>query len=170
MAAQLPIWPWVKAVSGFGPLNLAAIVGEAGDISRYRNPSCLWKRLGLAVIDGEKQGKRTNAEEALVHGYSPRRRCVAYLLGDTMIKVGDKCRYRSLYNERKERMLPIFTERGDKAPKLHSHRDAMRIMVKRTLRDMWVEWKKLDGTYVIGGAQLCGESLQSNLPTRLIAA
>src|SRR5262249_34825278 len=48
---QLPIYAWAKSVKGFGTLNLIGLIGEAGDIAKYRNPSCLWKRLGLAVIN-----------------------------------------------------------------------------------------------------------------------
>jgi hypothetical protein len=86
LARQLPIWDaWAKAVPGFAELSLAAIVGEAGDLSGYSNPAKLWKRMGLAVIKGERQRKKAGAEEALEHGYNPSRRSVMWNIGGGLI-------------------------------------------------------------------------------------
>lgn len=139
LARELPFWPWVGEVKGFGDLNLAAIVGEAGEIASYRNPSCLWKRMGLAVINGERQRRKTDAAEAEAHGYNPRRRTVAYLLGDTLIKAGDGNRYRPVYTDRRARTAETHPD----WIKAHSHNDAAQVMVKRALRDLWIEARRL---------------------------
>lgn len=81
-AKALPVHAWTKSVKGFGDLSLAQLVGEAGDIGSYKSPSALWKRMGLAVIDGVRQRRVADAELALVHGYSPERRAVVWNIGN----------------------------------------------------------------------------------------
>lgn len=85
LARQLPVFAWAKGVYGFGELSLAAIVGEAGDLNNYSNPAKLWKRMGLAVINGERQRKKSDAEEAAAHGYRPARRSVMWNIGGGLI-------------------------------------------------------------------------------------
>lgn len=113
-------------------INLAAIIGECGEIAGYRNPSCLWKRMGLAVIDGGRQRKVADAEQAIVHGYNPQRRAVAFLLGDCLIRANSP--YKAVYDARKL----VELQREEMTP-IHAHRRAARYMVKRVLRDMWIE-------------------------------
>lgn len=125
-----PLWPWVSKVRGFGEMNFAVLIGEAGEIAGYRNPSCLWKRMGLAVIDGERQRKVSDTEQAKLHGYNPRRRATAFVLGECLLK--GKGSYKAVYDERKEIELTRVQT------KKHAHHRAMRYMVKRVLRDMWV--------------------------------
>ncbi len=142
LAKELPIWPWVADIKGFGELNCAAIVGEcAAPLTDYRSPSAVWKRLGLAVIDGERQRRHKDAEKALLHGYSPARRSVAWNLGECLIKAGAKCRYREVYDERKAYELARLEE-DKKGRQGHAHNRAARYMTKRVLRDLWAEWRK----------------------------
>jgi hypothetical protein len=139
LAQSLPVYPWVKSVKGFGDLNLAALVGECGDIGSYRGPAALWKRMGLAVIEGGRQRLVSDAEAALAHGYNPSRRAAAYLLGDCLVKGNGEGAYRALYLSRKE----IEAERV--ATKAHAHNRAARYMTKRALRDLWAAWRAADG-------------------------
>jgi hypothetical protein len=137
IARSLPIWPWVSAVHGFGDLNFAGIVGEADDIGRYANVAKFWKWMGLAVIDGRAQ-RKVAGDAAAIHKYNPARRSVTYLLGEALIKAGGKCRYRSVYDERRAHTAvthPDWT-------KGHSHADGMRVMTKRVIADLWGEWKR----------------------------
>ena len=93
---KLPVYPWVKSVKGLGDLSFAAIVGattnpEPGTwairtISDYATVSRLWKRLGLAVIGGERQRRKTG-DVALEHGYSPERRAVVWVLADSFFRL-----------------------------------------------------------------------------------
>lgn len=133
--AKLPAWEWVKACRGFGALNYAGIIGEAGDLNQYDNPAKVWKRMGLAVIDGIGQSRRSNAEQALQHGFSPARRAVAFNLSDCLIRADSP--YKKFYEERKAATLA--SERG--WTPIHAHRDAARYMVKRVLRDLWRQWR-----------------------------
>jgi len=148
LAQQLPAWSWVEARRGFGALGLGQIVGEAGNISDYADPAKLWKRMGLAVINGERQRRVADADLAREHGYSPRRRAVMFCLGDSMIRA--KGVYYPFYSERKAHELErpwcgSCRPAGSKKPREHctpghAHNRARRYMEKRMLRDLWRAW------------------------------
>jgi hypothetical protein len=94
-AKQLPAYEFVKSVKGFGLVGLAAICAEARiPIGEYRTVSGFWKRMGLAVINGERQQRKRGKEDAEVHGYSPRRRSQVWqFFSDSMFRhqwVADK--------------------------------------------------------------------------------
>lgn len=88
IAKTLPCAKFVETVRGLGPLGYAVLQAEAGrPFTDYGTVSKLWKRMGVAVIDGERQQRRTNAEEAKLHGYSPKRRAQLYaFVSDTMLR------------------------------------------------------------------------------------
>jgi hypothetical protein len=86
--------------------------------------------MGLAVIDGKRQRKVTDADEAIRHGYVPRRRALAYVIGDCLIKA--KGPAKAIYDQRKA----LKIEQG--WTKLHAHRDAKMVMVKHVLKDIWI--------------------------------
>lgn len=133
LAKDLPVAPWVADVRGFGIASLAAVVGEAGDITTYSNPAKLWKRMGLAVMgDGTRQ-RRISGADALEHGYSPSRRSVMWNIGTCIIKAGGA--YKEIYNTRKEYELTRVET------KAHAHNRAQRYMEKRLLRDLWSAWR-----------------------------
>lgn len=151
LAPELPVYRWMQSVKGFGELNLVGIVGEAGDVGSYRNPSCLWKRMGLAVIDGGRQRKCSDADLALIHGYSPQRRSVTYLLGESLSKhqliskeksgtehgksAGP---YGEVYIARRKATAISHPDWTD----MHRVKDARRIMTKAALRDLWCAWRQ----------------------------
>lgn len=138
LARELPVWPFVESVCGFGDLGLAQIVAEAGDLSNYAGPAKLWKRFGLAVIGGERQRKVANDPAlAIAHGYSPTRRSLVFVIGDSLIKKQN--RYRDLYLARKE----VERAKAPDAPKMAHHRRAKRYVEKRLLRDLWRAWRNL---------------------------
>lgn len=133
LAADLPAAKWVSETRGFGIASLAAIVGEAGDLSDYATVAKLWKRMGLAVMPSGRQRKVIGAE-GVEHGYSPTRRSVVWTIGDCIIKAGGP--YKELYNSRKE------YERPRVETKIHAHNRAKRYMEKRILRDLWLTWNR----------------------------
>lgn len=88
LAKRLPVYPWVKGVHGLGDMSFATIVGEAGDLGKYRDHSALWKRLGVAVIDGTRQGNPgagASADLWIWHGYSKTRRSTVWNAGNGII-------------------------------------------------------------------------------------
>jgi hypothetical protein len=136
LAKEMPVAPFVERTRGFGYLGLAQIVAEAGDLSNYTNPGKLWKRFGLAVFDGKAQRRSTNKEMAITMGFSPRRRSLMFVIGDSLIKATGG-EYRVLYLERKA----YEVEQHPEARPMQHHRRAQRYMEKRLLRELWKEWR-----------------------------
>lgn len=132
LAKQLPVAAWIEGMRGVGLLSLAGIVGEAGDLGRYSNPAKLWKRMGLAVIGGERQRKKEGAA-GIEHGYNPARRSLMWTVGDCIIRAGGPLK--ELYNERKAYEMPRVQT------KMHAHNRAKRYIEKRLLRDLWRAWR-----------------------------
>ena len=172
LARRLPVYPWAKAVYGFGDLGLAAIVGEAGDVGTYKSVAALWKRMGLAVLNGERQRKRTG-DAGLEHGYSPRRRSVMWNIGSGLIGcmgrgprllVGERVEdrddlspYQRLFVERmryEAERNPEMRREPTTCPKtglpresfsVHAANRAKRYVEKRFLRDLYAEWRAAIG-------------------------
>lgn len=142
LAEQLPAWQsFGLGVRGFGAPSLAVIVGEAGDLSIYDNPSKIWKRMGLAVFNGKRQGglpKGAPKEEWIAHGYSRQRRSRMWVIGDTLIKGNRDGIYRRVYLERKAYEIA----RDPDIKPIKAHRRAQRYMEKRLLRDLWQAWRR----------------------------
>jgi hypothetical protein len=134
VAKELPVADFVKDVTGLGWIGVGQIVAEAGDLSNYANPAKLWKRMGLAVMNGRAQRRVKDKEEAQEQGFNPRRRAVMFVIGDSLIKKHN--RYRELYLERKT----VEEEKHPDLTRMHRHRRAQRYMEKRLLRDLWTEW------------------------------
>ncbi len=97
LVKRTPVAEWVllPAQKGFGLLSLAVVIGETGDLRLYANPGKLWRRLGCAPWEfgGKTQMGSTwksrgglNAEQWSAFGYSPRRRSIAYVIGENLVK------------------------------------------------------------------------------------
>lgn len=133
LVKALPVAPWVESTRGVGLLSLAAIVGEAGDLSNYANPAKLWKRMGLAVMPDGRQRLIAGAA-ALDHGYNPARRSVVWNIGACIVKAGGPLKL--IYDARK------LYEAERVETKLHAHNRAQRYVEKRFLRMLWSVWRK----------------------------
>jgi hypothetical protein len=146
---SLAIWPRVAATPGLGALGWASLIGEAGDLARYETVNKLWKRLGLAVINGSCQrlAKGASAEQ---QGYSPRRRSTVWHIGRNILRVqsaraGSARRaagrpagpFRLGYDARKAYELARGTSKG------HAHNRAKRYMEKKLIRNIWRAWREL---------------------------
>lgn len=192
LAKTLPIYQWAKDVSGLGDLSLAGLVGEAsgvvfdGDkndtgefwtIGQMKSVSALWKRMGLAVMGGVRQGDATaglSKTDWVAHGYVKTRRSVAWNIGECIVKAQwrkentvhpygkfygeEKARLQALndegaYAETAARIVERMKKAGSKplaenlAGRLtpsHINNRAKRHMMKRLLRDLFIEWRRLD--------------------------
>jgi hypothetical protein len=133
LAQKLPIWEWWDSIHGLGALGLATIIAETGDLSNYTNPAKVWKRMGVAVINGERQRKK-KGDEALEQGYSPRRHAVIWVVADSLLKKQNT--YKELYVTRKTYQAEKWPDRK----KGHWHNEARRYVGKRLLRDLWRAW------------------------------
>ncbi len=140
MVRAFPLWTgWAKDVRGMAELSFAGLIGEANRMpGDYRSVSALWKRFGLAVIDGGRQRLITGKEESALHGYSPQRRAYAYTLSTNLMRSQrEEDEYRALYDRRK------VYELAREIPKAHAHNRALRVMVKELLKDAWLADRRL---------------------------
>jgi hypothetical protein len=138
LAKQLPAWSWVDAFKGLGPGGFAEIVAHCGDLGQYDNPAKVWKRMGLAVFDGKAQGKRKDAAEAAIHGFSPRRRAVMHCLGESILRARRlNPEYGEIYDARKA----LEAAKPECQTKMHAHKRAMRYIEKRLLKHLWQAWR-----------------------------
>lgn len=144
LGKRLPIAHVADEIKGVNHKTLATIVGELGDLSAYeKGVAGIWKRAGLAVINGERQRKKSDKDEAILHGYAPARRSTFWNIGAALLKAqgtGENAlEYRQVYDERKEYEL------ANGLPKAHAHNRAMRFMTKRLLRELWRSWRDASG-------------------------
>jgi hypothetical protein len=145
---SLPIAPWAKAVHGLGELGLAVIVAEAGDLAKYPKKGHLWKRLGLAVHEGKaystwRMKGGLTAEQWTEAGYSPRRRAEVYaVISEPLFRAQSVAEgpYRTIYDRRRAATAETHAD----WTKAHSHMDALRVMTKYLLRDLWQEWRRVN--------------------------
>lgn len=169
LAKQLPVHSWVEEPEqrGFGSLFLAIVIGETGDLANYANPGKVWRRLGCAphTFDGKtqmgatwrsgKNGKLPSAEWEQF-GYSPRRRSIAFLIGEGIVKQNFVCGngngdctletecngagpYRARYDETKAKIKVAHPDYSD----LRCHRHGMLLATKMLLKHLWIEWNEL---------------------------
>lgn len=156
IAQSLPAYAWVKDVRGFGDLGFAIIIGETGDLANYATKERVWKRLGLAVIEGQRQGRRTNAEEAAKHGYSPKRRAEIWTVTDSLFRAqwrGAKedapAHALGLYGTAYARRKAATEGRPDWTP-AHRDNDARRIMCKFLVENLWRVWNRKEALRLDG--------------------
>ena len=141
--AHTPIMQWVLDTPGIGLPSIACVIGETGDLSLYANPGKVWKRLGLAPYEGKAyatwrggQDGKLSKEQWVDAGYAPKRRSVAWNVGEPAFKAAGP--YRELYLERKA----YEHERDAEMSKGHAHARAHRYMTKRIIRDLWRAWNE----------------------------
>jgi hypothetical protein len=147
IAKSLHVYPWAQGVAGFGDLGLGIIIGETGDLHLYATKERVWKRLGLAVIEGFRQQRKSGVEEAAAHGYNPKRRAEVWAIADSMFRhqwrgAKDDAPAHALgpYGEAYARRK-AHTETREWTPK-HRDNDARRIMAKQLVEDLWREWRR----------------------------
>jgi hypothetical protein len=158
IAAQLPIATWAKGVKGLGLLGVAVIIAEIGtNLNKFASVPRLWKRLGLAVIEGERQRKCADKDKAAAHGYNPKRRAEVYaFLSDAMMRHqwrGEKDGvaahaigpYGEVYGRRKAATLGKTDDTGKPWSDKHRDQDARRVASKEVIRDMFMAWRRATG-------------------------
>ncbi|PWE52326.1 hypothetical protein DEM27_31805 [Metarhizobium album] len=176
---KLPVFEWVKSIKGLGDVSAACIIGECSGYHRetgefyslgdFKSVSAVWKRMGLAVIGGERQ-RRKAGDEALLHAYSPTRRSLMWNVGNSIILgmgkfrplfgevIDDNTEYTTLQKVFANRAryeaerLPHKTGEAIKESKTgkdsytaHAANRAKRYTEKRLLRMMFAEWRRCMG-------------------------
>jgi hypothetical protein len=153
---SLPVHSWAKGVKGLGPLGLSVIVSETGDLSNYPNFRHVWKRLGLMPFEGRAGSTWRLTPSKMPEGgwetlgYSPNRlaqifSCVTDPMSKHQLQSAEKSGtefgkpmgpYGEAYVARREKTK---ADHPDWTP-LHARRDALRIMTKALISDLWSEW------------------------------
>lgn len=145
IAKMAPVYPWTETVRGFGARGLAVIVGECGDLANYDDKRKVWKRLGLAPTGGKamstwrREGGLTK-EDWTEAGYSPARlgQVFGVVTAPLMRSQRDGDPYRTVYLTRRERTAETHPD----WTKAHSHNDALRVMTKSLIADLWSAWRR----------------------------
>jgi hypothetical protein len=159
LARELPTYAWAKAIPGLGDLSFGGLVAETRiGPGAYRSPAALWKRMGLAVIDGQRQ-RRVTGKAALEQGFAPPRAALMWNIGNNIIKAQlrnekDEAGKRidgsshaigalgQVYLDRKAYQNDRNAERETPWPPLHIHNDSRRYMEKRLLLQAWRAWRR----------------------------
>lgn len=96
LVKQLPpaILDFIDSIPGFSYVSVASILGACGDLRSYQRFSKLEKRMGVAIINGDRQRKMRDVNAAALHGYAPTRRSILWRIGYSVIlaqsKITDK--------------------------------------------------------------------------------
>ena len=148
LAAQLPAWEALKDIRGFSAKGLAAIVGEAGDLSNYPNHRHVWKRLGLAAYKGRAcsswrgaKDEKLSADEWTKAGYCPSRRSIIYAyIEEPLIRA--KGEFKAVYDRRRAQTAETHPDWS----KMHSANDARRVMSQQLIKRVWRVWNGVEST------------------------
>jgi Transposase IS116/IS110/IS902 family len=164
LARTLPVAPWVETVPGLGYLGLATIIAETGDLSNYPNIAKVWKRLGYAPYHGHagstwKRPSWRNGDAALTadewieNPFSGKRYALMHVISiwlknkqwigaaktdDGVGKPNGK--FGAIYATRRARTAATHPD----WTKQHGHMDALRIMMKAVLKDLWLQWNEVE--------------------------
>lgn len=151
MAENLPVYLWCKKVKGLGTKLSAKILSTIDNIDRFPNPSSLWSYCGVGDPEKAKMKKGQQAN------FNPKMRATLYVLAESMIKQNSQ--YKAIYEKRKEytkRTHPIWHKlnedgtpfEGENKHPQHAHKDAMRVMIKRFLCELFKAWYLSEGKEV----------------------
>jgi hypothetical protein len=159
LAATLPGADFVRSVRGFGMYGFAMLVGEAGDIGSYATHQRLWKRMGLAVVEGERQQRKSNPALAAAHGYNPKRRAISWAVAESLFRgqsTDPPGPYRVIYDDAKA----AYLKRGETDPawtKGRAHNAAKRKMEKFLLMRLHQAWRRdlAAGDEILGDRAYC---------------
>jgi hypothetical protein len=139
LAKQLkthPLHPWIKSQTGLGDKQMARLLGVIRDPywnelhQRPRTVSELWAYSGLHVIDGQGAKRRKGQQS----NWSAEAKTRIYLIAVSCIKQS-KSPYRAVYDDRRAHTAITHPDWTDG----HSHNDAIRIMGKEILKQLWIQ-------------------------------
>jgi hypothetical protein len=163
LAEQLPVFAWVDSVAGFGALGFATIVALTGDLSNYATVSKVWKRLMLAPYDGcagstwkreTWRPRMLTKEEWIANPFSGERYALIAMIADSLHKkqVQSKAKSETQFGKPLAAYGKAYVDRREHTARthpdwtlMHAHRDALRIMVKALVEDLWIEWRRAAG-------------------------
>jgi hypothetical protein len=180
LAEQLPVFPWVDSVAGFGALGFATIVALTGDLSNYANVAKVWKRLMLAPYAGhagstwKRETWRPRAltkDEWIANPFSGERYALIAMIADSLHKkqIQSKAKSKTQFGRALGPYGKAYVDRREHTARTHSdwtlmhaHRDALRVMVKSLVKDLWTEWAKANSD--AAGHIICADKAREIMP------
>lgn len=179
LVKDLPIAAFVDDAPGLSLHGLGAIIGactvidaETGDLASigdFKSVSAVWKRLGLAVINGNRQGnpgQGASAEDWIEHGYNAQRRSLMFNIGGSLIGNSRKWRpmfeedvdanndysyYQKVFVKRARHEAEKFptkdgpvkcSDTGKESYSAHAINRAERYVDKRLIRELYKNWRR----------------------------
>lgn len=146
-----PLWQWAKQQKGVGEKTLARLLGIIGDpyvnatTHTVRSVSQLWAYCGLHTLTNPDGGSNIAARrmKGVQANWNTNAKTRAYLIAEALVKAGVRkhedgsryplTEYGRVYIQRREHTLVTHPEWTPG----HSQNDAMRILMKAFLKDLW---------------------------------
>ena len=148
----MPIISAMLSVKGVGEISIAACLTYL-DVTKADHPSSFWAYAGYHRASHERYVKNSVTDKP----GNMTLRCALYVLAGCFIKNPD-CAYRQVYDRRKAK-----TEQSEKITQTrltgktgvhavawkdvkpsHRHGDAIRVMMKAFLADLWFVWRTIE--------------------------
>lgn len=143
---NLPIWKyWLSDITGIAEDLCGQLIGRINNISKFEKVSSLWSYCGLAPNQGLKKGEN--------HSYNHELKNLMFVIGDRLVRYKHRNKYGKLYDEVKKELklkYPVQVknckENGFKKnyTDMHIHRMALRRIEKEFLKDLWINWRKIE--------------------------
>lgn len=157
-----PIWDWVTNIKGLGASGLSAqLIAQIDNIEKFDTVASLWRFAGFAVFEGKAE-KNQKGEKG---HFNRRLKGICFNIGQQFI-YQQTPGYVDIYYAEKERQRALTPDILCKqcsngtvvlwadCQSKKSHTQAMtdahidnrarRKMIKALLRDLWVEWRRLN--------------------------
>lgn len=152
---DLPPWTrFLAETDGVAELGASVMLACIGDPAQYKNPSAIWKRMGVAVITAEdsegkqiteRQRRRKDKRLAAIHGYDSTRHAVIWNAAVRLCQNNEEymalALERQTYRETRGWKREANCKRcstGDPHLCGHAGKDARRYAIKRLLRELWI--------------------------------
>lgn len=143
---EIPLYSgFLSKVKGLGVLTSAQLLAIIGDMTRFRMPSSLWHYFGVGSYD--EDGNAQRLKRGVETTWNPKAKALLLgVIGPNFLK--QKSQYRIIYDKRAEKTKkskPIIwnlnpdgtKHKGKNMHPKHGYKDAIRVMMKRFLCELW---------------------------------
>jgi len=165
-----PIYSWLKSIKGISHLLSAQLIAYI-DINKFHQVASLWHYCGMHVNNETHQAPKRSKGNKI--DWNPQMRMICYKISDSFIKQRTP-KYRDIYDKEKVKQLILLDEASNQKKTIktlpksksqmeetkkkvqptqalsppqslgHADNRARRKAVKEFLKDLYVEWKKLE--------------------------
>ncbi len=141
-----PLAPWARSIHGLGEKSIARLIASIGDPAERPNVAKLWAYCGRG--DAARHRAKGMSQDELFRLGNPRAKKQVYLIATSFLKAGNRAVYDSrraataarLHESRCVRCGPSGhpAQPGSPWSDGHKHADALRIVGKAFLLDLWI--------------------------------